>query len=638
MQIETSGLSDCIRIEATHAPGELAPSFEVEIAPHLGTEGDQTRHLTWTPPASVTFTIGDGSWTCVPLGSPRTISKTNGVLYHVTYIPSSLYWLRYGRYGKHVVWVSAPKWQYDTYLDAVDTSEYTVYFRETDIYTAWGWTINDILSSLSSLINSTGQTDTNFAITSDLPAFHVPQPTVTLSKDQTILTFVQSLLPPNFTYVWDWQRGALHVALAEPSTQDFSIPPDAYDISYEVPEQLTYDSVILTGAPYKINHGMTLDPTGPLGSVSSRANTTLIETLPLQTETVQGYPQTTLTTRTIQTDMDGNPFAVLSETVEVTGPLFSNTGAYAGLGLIRRSETTNTYDHLDAIVYEAPRLTGSSTTTSGYITRFLNSQITTSTGKLFYLTEDYRVLDYDDYYAISYDERPDILGTAYQTWVDDYETITETKTYISEDDVTPDWPEGFEKTYTQQIAQEVSFVYGMDFSCLDNPQTALQQVAYQIIQAAGTSMGAVSTRSTTVQSLQKTVKLESPQSYVYEELRSRLNTHTKKLETALTRTRINSLPPSAPSRYRTEPLKATIGESGEKLITAYTSQIPTANPSDFERWAGKLYYELTHQRKLLTFSVDSYVLPQGYRIANGTVIGWTASQQGPVFQAQMTIS
>jgi hypothetical protein len=634
--IETIGLENegNYSIQASHQEKEICPTFSVRCRPDRGNEEEASTHFAYTPPAEVTFVIGNARWTCVPGDSPRRLSGGEGVTYQIDYIPKPMYLLRYGRYGKNVVWISCPQWQYDQYMQGIDTDEYQVFHKVCDVYTSDGFTVNEVIEKLENLIE--------LDITSKLPPLHLPQPSIMLSKEQIFSNFINTLLPSGFTYVWDLQFGKFVLALAEPSTEDFILPPGVTHIDYDSPAVVNYNSVTITGAPYKINSGITLDTSAfgaKLGSVSSsRFLQTIEETLPKETQEVDGQSQTTQTVRSIRTDPDGNPFAVLSETTEVTGPIFNALGVQTSIGLLKRTITTNTYENGDAIVFQVPRLVESEIKSSGYITKLSPTEVGAANGTVYYLTDELNILSRTEYLALS-PSFPTILCSAYTWWVDDYETIVETKTYVqpSSMEVTKDWPEGYEKGDTRQITRQVYSVGGVYYDCLEDTKTVLQKIAQQLQNESSPSIGSTTASSRTVEMNTRKFKIESPGSYSFEDTLSTFNQVAGRMENETQTTRINSTPPSNPTQYRTEPLKATVGEKGEKLVYGTSGQIPTANPVDFQAWGGQLYYILTQVQKAMTITVRNYVIPQGYRIGNGTVTGWTISLRGGESQVQMTI-
>jgi len=638
-----------ISIRASHQEGEFYPTFMVDIKPYRGTELSSSTHFAWTPPEEMIFTIGNASWTCRPGDTPRRISG-NEVVYQVKYIPTPFYTLRYGSYGKNVVWLSCPTWMYDQYTASYNEDEYKIFHKESDVYPSNGFTVNEILEDLGELIE--------VSITAALSKIHVTQPTIMLRSDTPFVSFINSLLPNGFPYVWDSQSDALTVAMAEPSTEDLSIPPGAYNLDYTSDAVVQYDSVEILGGQYKLGHGMTLgDNPGFRSATSTRASQIVIDALPAETKILNGKEQTTQVTRKTQTDLDGNPFAVLQEIQEISGPINDKSGDFVQDGLIKKAVIDYEYENVDPMVYSEPRLIKTTTTSSGYITKFFSgpARRESSSGILYYLTKALDVITYAEFIAMEIADRPDILMSAYVGWRDDDEIIEEDKAYVKPAAVTQDWPEGYEKSDSKNVRRFAFYLASAWYDGASEGKATLEKIAHVLRnEDSPTEASIVSITSTIVppemrqpEIIDKKVKLNSPGSYSFEETRTTYSQDSDKLMNDSNTTAINSTPPSAPTKYRTEPLRAFLrtvpddplfGQNDrDRVFFGTTGTIPTCNPQDFERWAGMLFWQMTHTKKMLTCSVRNYILPQGYRVGAGTVIAWEASQQGAESSAEMVI-
>jgi hypothetical protein len=619
-------------ITANHAEGEVAPTFTVQMRPNLGHLMPPATHLTRSFPGTVTIAVGGvGSWDCTLADNPRRLAGKD-TSYQATYIPTPLYVLKYGSYGKRVVWLSCPAWQYDQYLAQIVPEETEVVFRESDPYASDGHTLTSILQKVGSLAG--------VPIISHFPPFHVPEPSVVLEKRQTFLEFLTNLLPSGFLYTFDWQNGQLITGLAEPANLGLSIPPGVTMIDYDVPGRVQYTTVELTGAPYKINSGISIDTSafgkkGFTSRGSTRGLQEIEEILPEETQEINGSTYRVLASRITRMGPDGTPFAVLSEQQELTGPIFGATGGQNGSGVTKRIETENTYENNDPIIYQVPRLTGRTIRTSGYVTYLTPGELAVSHGTVYHLLEDLRVISRSEYLTLSVP--PTVLASSGTAWHEDYEVKDETLEYITPATVTPDWPEGFERLAKQSVRRTVWFVLGHYYDCLQNGKDILNDLS-QILQThTPPAVTFALPQDRTIEANTRKVKLQSPGAYVFEDTKNTLNFASGRMDTDQVTTPVNSTPPSSPTQYRTEPLQATVGDKGEQVVYVATATIPTANPADFQRWGTKRYWDLTHPHPTMQIGSRAYVLPQGYRIGGGTVTGWTATQQGAEFSAQMTV-
>jgi hypothetical protein len=632
--ITASGLDGlgAYSVTASHNPGEIAPTFTVSCLPPSGNQLAFSEHFAWQPPEAVTFTIGSVSWDCVPGDAPRTVSGGAGVEYSVTYIPDILYTLRYAQYKKSVAWISCPKWQFDLYLNAYDEEEYEVFHKEADVYASNGFTVKDILEKLGELMD--------IEITVNMPPLHVDRATVMLSKDEMVLSFIQSLLPSGFQYSWDWQPEHLTIGLAERATIAITLPPKAYAVSIDDPAVVQYDRVVLTGAPYKIQSGLTLGETPyDVKKRNPRFLKISEETFPPETDTLNGQEiQRTITRRT-QLGPDGTPFAVLEENQVVVGAIYGYNGFYNSTGVIQRITTTYEYENDDPLIYLKPRLTKTTTVSSGYVTCLDGTEIGASNGILYHYTTNGEVLSREDFLAKT--DRGSVLASSYGGWVDDYETVEETIDYITApDEPTPEWPEGYERLHKNTVTHHAFFAGNRYYSCMERGRDCLDQIArYYSDKEEEPLIVMVITEKQTFESNIRETKLTTPGAFSFQDTQVAYSPEENRFQVRQQQTSVNSTPPACPSEYLVEPLKVTIGkpESGVNLVYAASAQIPTSNPLDFEVWGAKLYYDLTHRQRALTVSVPDYIFPQGYRIGGGTVVGWAAQQQGAVASAQLTI-
>jgi hypothetical protein len=640
MRIDATNLTGqgATNIHAAHNPGEIAPTFTVEFRPHAARASAFTTHRAWTPPRDVTFTIGDASWTCQPGDAPKRIG--NGVAYSVTYIPTPLYVLQHGSYDKRLVWLSCPDWQYALYMESVDEDETVVHHTPSDVYTSTGWTANAIFEKIGSYVG--------FTIDAQFPTLHVAQPSLVLEREQTFLPFLQGLLPSGFDYTWDWQRDGVVVGLAEPHSGEFTIPPGAHAIDLDTPAKHDYTKVVLTGAPYKLNSGLTLSTSAHTRSLQinpgGHALETVEETLP---EEVQSFPdgnQTVTPSRTMSYGPDGQVFAVREESQTIHGPIYTSQGVYSHTGLVRRVETEHTFEHDDALTYQEPRLTETVAATSGYVTVITPTETGVSNGHVYHLLDDLRVVTRAEFLTL--DPPPTVLASGVTSWVDNYEIVTDTKAFVQETEASLSWPEGIERTSERTVRRLTYFVKDRFYDCTDSPETILQQIAQRLQTDDTPTVGTVLAAVRTVDLASRKVVVQTKNAYEFEETVSRIDSSAGRVQNSRNVTPINGTPPSQPAAYRSEPLKAVLDRTdggavsrigGTTIEYCVAAQIPTANPTDFEAWGAKRFKDIMSPPELLTFSTHAYLLPQGYRIAGGTVIGWSASQQGAVFAASMKV-
>jgi len=146
----TPGIID---VSASHAVGEIAPTFTVTFRPPRGMLDPFATHFAWTPPAVVKFTIAGTTWECVPGDAPRSVG--NGVEYSIQYIPKPLYTLRHGSYKTSIAWLSCPQWQYEQFLTSYDEEEWTIFHKPSDVYASDGWTVSEVLVKIGELLAGT---------------------------------------------------------------------------------------------------------------------------------------------------------------------------------------------------------------------------------------------------------------------------------------------------------------------------------------------------------------------------------------------------------------------------------------------------------------------------------------------------
>ena len=89
-------------------------------------------------------------------------------------------------------------------------------------------------------------------------------------------------------------------------------------------------------------------------------------------------------------------------------------------------------------------------------------------------------------------------------------------------------------------------------------------------------------------------------------------------------------PPMAPTKYRTQQLKAiygqTLAQSAE--IVALSATLPTANPTDFNVWTGLLYKQYATPKRVLNFTSNTVLLPTGTRIPGATITSIQVQKDG----------
>lgn len=607
---------DIIEISASHNAGDACPSFTVTVKPHLGTTQPAAAHLAWTPPALVTFEIDGNSWECVPREAPVRLAA-NEVVYTVSYYPRLMHLLSRAKLKKPAVWVSAPQWETDIYLKDFDKDDYHIFIKDADVYASNGWTVADIFESLSALIG--------YKIAANFPAYHVSQKTVVCDENTAILDFIGSLLPSGFRFIWTMTVDGLLITLLAPSTTGaITLPPNCLSLEQQTPPVEAYDSVSITGAPYKLGTGFDLG-SGGFGSKSSvDVPATVKETLPEETGELDGKQTRVTRSRRYQPDPYNTPFAVLTET-ETT---------YLDAKKDRIVVTTTAYDNQHAVLYETPRVIRTTRTISGYGATLLQGAVSAEGGVL--MSDGYQLMTYDEYQAAS--PKPVILLSAIPRWMESLEVVTDEKTYITPETASKLWPEGTEKLNTQSTTCAGNLVNGRYFKGNVAPSVILQEVGGMLQQATTAAPLSVTTTTKTVDRVTRSLRVSGAGAYRFEETRHTLDPLTGALQTTTATLPVNSDPPSSPTRWRTAPLTATLGKTSAtaNIVFRAVGSVPTSNPADFKVWATRLFVDMTQPRKSYTVSVPS-LIPTGALCMGRMVTGWSCSQRGNVFSASLTL-
>jgi hypothetical protein len=612
-----------LSLSIAQRPNDLTPTFAVQMFPDQASFLDHESWLGYSPP-DMTFNIGGVEWPCTAREVQTTITPESGVILEVQYYPELLETLQTTGYGKHLVFLSCPQWQYDQLIKQYDTDEYEVVYKPSNVYISTGWTIQQIFTK----IGSSDYADVD--IDCLVPTLHVPQATVICEKGQSYFEFLQSLLPSGFLYAWNVENETVKVSLLEPSTQTFQIPDGFFATVGSQSMTPTYTLIEATAGDYKPASGLSLGRAAPeqgfTVTILNRHNEIVTEVLAPETKAVGNYEETTQVTRTFQTDPDGNFFALLSEITETHGPLFNKRGNYLGIYLLKRVVTDYTYENSDPMIYRTPRLTQRVTKSSGYVNRYIPGAYTLSYGTMYYLTENLDVITYASYAATAVDERPDIVCSAYATWEDDYETITETKTYTQTTTVTPDFFEGSERDNSLSTTRLITLMDNRYYDCLASRESSLQQLAQDLQDEDTPSVTPVG-QYQLLELVTRKIKVISPDTYQFEDTRKTFNTSTKSFEIETQASAIDSgRPPSLPTQYRVKQLRASIGSSGSQNVVPLHIHVPTNNPDDAEEWWSIAYKQKTQtQRQVVLTSFDRFV-PVGSRIAKGTVTSFQLTQ------------
>lgn len=607
---------DIIEISASHNAGDACPSFTVTIKPHLGTTQPVAVHLAWMPPALVTFDIDGNSWDCVPRDAPVRIAA-NEVTYSVSYYPRLMHLLSRAKLKKPAVWVSAPQWETDLYLKDFNKDDYHIFIKDADVYASNGWTVADIFESLSALIGC--------QVTAKFPSYHVSQKTVICDENTAILDFIGSLLPSGFRFIWTMTIDGLMITLlAPPATGRFAAPPDCISLEQQTPPVEAYDSVSITGAPYKIGTGIDLGGAG-FGSKSSVDTPPATqEDLPDETGELDDKQTRVTRSRLIQPDPYKTPFAVLSETET----------SYINEKIDRRTVTVTDYENQQAVLYETPRVIRTTRTISGYGATLLQGAVSAEGSVL--MSDGYQLMTYDEYQAAS--PKPVILLSAIPQWQESLEVVTDEKTYITPETASKLWPEGTEKLNTQSTTCVGNLVNGRYFKGNVAPSVILQEVGGMLQQATTAAPLSVTTTTKTVDRVTRSLRVSGAGAYRFEETRHTLDPLTGALQTTTAMLPVNSDPPSSPTRWRTAPLTATLDKTSAtaNLVFRAVGSVPTSNPADFKVWATRLFVDMTQPRKSYTVSVPS-LIPTGALCMGRMVTGWSCSQRGNVFSASLTL-
>ena len=605
---------DIIEVTASHNAGDACPSFSLTVKPHLGTAQAVATHLAWTPPNPLTITVDDLSWECVPLDVPIRISAAE-VVYQVNYYPRLMHLLRRAKLKKPAVWVAAPAWEQNLYLKDIDTETYRIFTKEADVYAANGFTVQEIFSDLSTLCG--------FQFLPNFPELHVSQKSLMCDENTPILDFVGSLLPSGFRFVWDMRVDGVTISLLSPPMGTALTTPDVTSLEQVTPPVETYDSVSITGSPYKLSTGLSLG--GGLGSRQTvDAPDPEEDTLPDEVGELDGKPTRTVTTRTVQPDPYHAPFAVLTEQATMT----VNGAAH------RVTTTETTFDCADCVLYETPRVTKTVKTIGGLATTLHKSTVTAA--GVYYLTGELQILSRAEFLAAN--PTPSVLLSAYPRWKDAMEIVTDEKTYTPPSQASRFWPEGCERSNAQSTTRAGYLINGRFVDATGAPAAVLQSVA-SLLQQSGTPLVAtLSAQTKMVERTARTLRQQGASAYRFEEVRQTLDAASGEIQTQEAMIPVNSDPPTSPTRWRTAPLTAVFDKTSVagNLVFRLTASIPTSNPSDFAVWATRLFYDATHPRRVYSLST-TFIVPQGFLLGGGMVTAWSASQKGNLFSATLTI-
>lgn len=605
---------DIVEVSASHNAGDACPSFSLTVKPHLGTTQAVTTHLAWTPPNPLTITVDGLSWECVPLDVPIRISASE-VVYQVNYYPRIMHILRRAKLKKPAVWISAPTWEQNVYLKDIDTETYQIFTKDADVYASNGYTVQEILQDLSGLCG--------FQFLPNFPELHVSQKSLMCDENTPILDFIGSLLPSGFRFVWDMRTDGVTISLLSPPIGTSFAPPTATSLEQITPPVETYDSVSITGAPYKLSTGLSLG--GGFGSQAVvSAPAAYEETLPEETGELNGQPTRTTRTRIVQPDPFNTPFAIPSE---------AETGFVKAV-TDRRTLTDTAYENQDAVLYETPRVTGTTRTVSGRGVK-LTQGIVTTTGAVL-LSEGFQIMTAAEYQAAS--SKPKILLSASMEWVDSLETTTDSKGYVAPESASKVWPEGTEQQNVQTTTCKGYLVNGRFFKRATSPSAILQEVGAMLQQTNATAIATLSMATRDIERVSRTLRLQAAGAYRFEEVRQTLDPVTDTIKTTSAMLPVNSDPPTSPTRWRTAPLTAVLDKTSAagNLVFRLAASVPTSNPRDFETWATRLFYDATHPRRVYSLAT-TFLVPQGFLLGGGMVTGWSASQKGNVFSATLTI-
>ena len=607
---------DIIEISASHNAGDACPSFTVTVKPHLGTTQPAAAHLAWTPPALVTFEIDGNSWDCVPRDAPVRLAA-NEVVYTVSYYPRLMHLLSRAKLKKPAIWVSAPQWETDLYLKDFDKDDYHIFIKDADVYASNGWTIADIFESLSALIG--------YKIAAKFPSYHVSQKTVICDENTAILDFIGSLLPSGFRFIWTMTFDGMAITLlAPPATGNFAVPPDCVSLEQQTPPAEAYDSISITGAPYKLGTGFDLGSGGSGSKASVDVPATVEETLPEETSELDGKQTRVTRSRRYQPDPYNTPFAVLTET-ETT---------YLDAKKDRIVVTTTAYDNQHAVLYETPRVIRTTRTVSGYGAVLLQGAVSAEGSML--LSDGYQIMTYAEYQAAS--PKPTILFSAIPRWMESLEVVVDEKTYIAPETASKLWPEGTEATNAQITTCAGNLVNARFFKSNAAPSALLQEVGGMLQQTATSAPLSVTTTTKTVDRVARKLCVSGAGAYRFEETRQTLDPTSGLLQTTSAILPVNSDPPASPTRWRTAPLTTTLDKTSAtaNLVFREVGSVPTSNPADFKVWATRLFVDMTQPRKSYTVSVPS-LIPTGALCMGRMVTGWSCSQRGNVFNASLTL-
>jgi hypothetical protein len=617
-------------VDAIFSPGQICPIFTITLLPSL----PDLLGLSWpqaidTMPSSITITLLDETWTCNLRRDDLKIGANDGMTRTLRYVPNIISLIAERKsYARDVYYYSVPDWIYGQLTEAIDTTNADLNFSSSDIYPTDGYTIDEIATHFLAYAGVT--------LNATIPTCHVQDQTVQyVAGSTTYLGFIQSLiLSIPLEYVFFATDTELTVTTIEPEVGK-SLDPVEYHQGSGISAGRDYLDAY---ASFRFTGGYS-EPV-----LADYAYENLQTQLPDQTGTEftvldqeVGESITTHLTKTHQYDPFGKLFCILEKTEQIYGDVYDISGENPVQQFREEIETVYTYENQDSLLYEAPRLLGTTVNKSGYTYHYSAGFVNNSYGKAFYLTEDLEVMSYPQYLASGL-APTDILASGYIDWANLYHIETQEISYVTTDLVNDRFKrfEGMvitDNTATTVLGFSLTGDAVIDlgwFPCTSGPEQVFSQVVLKATAAGGITAITVEEESQVLEFSVKTYDPITDGMYEFTDMAGRYNVDTDKTETVSHSIRVGSDEvPASPSRPRRQQLiykEGDFGSSGSMVATNFS--IPTCNRSDFATIRELLKTQANNELEEEThtaIAITDFRFP-GMLFGDKTVVGFSARE------------
>jgi hypothetical protein len=618
-------------VTASQGPRQIAPAFNLSEQPAIDDRlGTVAFDALPTAPELLTIKLGGVTWECVRNCPSVILSTADGLRRTVQYVPKIVQTLKYC-HDKPIHYISCPKEVKDHLT--LDPEKVEIRWKESNQYPDNGWTVKEIIEDLGSFAG--------VRITCEMPfPLYVQNLDEVCDCSVSYKDLIDRYLPDIVEWVWFLANDRLHLTWIDP-TDAIAQGDENYAVSQiqsDAPEVLPYTAWRIHGGMGQPNRTYIYDITTVAPYVKTEH-----KNAPYLKNGVS-YPiwKTTVT----QYDHFDKPFAVQSCTEEKHGDIFNFDGVTKfATNKVSATEMTYTYENIDPLIYAKPRLLSKTSTRSGYITKYYQGFTITSYGRVWFLTNKLDIIDYPTFVNMQTADPPtittgNILISAVQEWVNDYEVIAETKDYVTWDEVTPAWFEGIEQSNslkTTRLSTGILVSGGgvavenlVYLDCLESAERVLQTVASVAKQATvqPPQITGVFLKMQELDWTQRTVRFLSKGQYEYQETRSRYDTASGKMEEIVEPPTIigSDQLPATPTEYRKQALeiRSDMGKGQNQMIL--TVAVPTNNWEGLQKWGtlGKNKNLKPPQTKNYT-AIQKMLYP-GSKYAGRTVMAFSASE------------